>query len=420
MRHGPAVGIALLACACGGTDEDDSAIARAQGASSSDGRVPVPGCEGFDYASCDIREPACVTNLIAIAHCLRGSSTTFATPAVISLTQAEAEAELLALFPSPIPAEVNHFEVALTQLGLTVPGALAPMAQAARYAREWAAFYSQARQAIVVIDHAEPLDALSENVVLVHELVHALQDAEHDLEAFRQRYPLGVDADLLVSSVVEGEARLHERRYFAARAGLDTSTLDFRRSFGNLREASERWVFEQADLYTATQLSVPYAHGAAYVFDVWSRGGPDAVRSLFDAPPSSMRDVLATSWAGALNVPFEPFQGSTERASGLDVEPSPSEATLEASTSLGSWGMYLLVQPKLDELESARQLALGWRGDLLEVFSAASGETSARWQLQLDDVMAAARVVELLRDIPGVIASQVNARVTLITMPPRP
>lgn len=417
MRHQSAIPLALLAFACGGTEEGGSAIERAQGASYADGRVPVPGCESFDYASCDIREAACVTNLSSIAHCLRGHDTTLATPAVISLTQADAEAELAALFPSRVPAEINHLEVALTQLGLTVPGALAPMAQAARYAREWAAFYSHARQAIVVIEHAAPLDAFSENVVLVHELIHALQDAEHDLEAFVLRHRPGFDADLLSSSVIEGEARLHERRYLAARAGLDAAGLDFRRSFGNLREASERWLFEQADLYSATQLSVPYAHGAAYVFDVWSRGGPDAVRSLFDAPPSSMRDVLATSWGGELSVPLEAFQDAMERPSGLDLEPPPSETTLELSTSLGAWGLYLLVQPKLAELESARELALGWRGDLLQVSSSATLETTARWQLQLDNVMAAARLVDLLRGMPGVTTSQVEARVTLLTTP---
>jgi hypothetical protein len=417
MSHRSALCMALLGCACGGAPEDAGAVESRPGSSYADGRVPVRGCESFDYGGCDIREPACVDNLAAIAHCLRGSDTTLPMPELAYVSQAEAERELALLFPPEPPAEVNHLEVALTQLGLTQRGALSPTAQAERYAREWAAFYSQARQVIVVIEHAARLDALNENVVLVHEMIHALQDTEHDLEAFGQRYGLGVDADLRSSSVVEGEARLHERRYFAARAGLDAAELDLQRSFDNLRDASERWLFEQGDLYSASQLSVPYAHGAAYVFDVWSEGGSSAVRALFDAPPSSMREVLATSWGGELSVPLEPFPAPTEAASGLGFERSPGEAKLETSTSMGAWGLYLLVRSKLDDAESARSLALGWRGDLLEVFSLAAGETAARWQLQLGDALAAARVAELLSDMPGVTASAAEARVTLLTTP---
>ena len=169
----------------------------------------MPGCESFDYASCDIRQPACVHNLAAIAHCLRGSDTTLPMPELVYVSQAEAERELTSLFPSEPPANANYFEVALTLLGLTRPGALSAMAQAERYAREWAAFYSHGRQAILVIEHATPLDPLSENVVLIHEMVHALQDGEHDLEAFSQRYRLGVDTDLRSSSVVEGAHYRH-------------------------------------------------------------------------------------------------------------------------------------------------------------------------------------------------------------------
>lgn len=417
MSQRSAVCTALLVCACSNADGELGGIERGTGSSYADGRLPVPGCERFDYGACDIREAACVDNLAAIAHCLRGSDTALPMPEVLYVSQAEAELALASLFPPERPAEINHFEVALTQLGLTRPGALSPMARAARYAREWAAFYSHAQQAIVVIEHATPLDALSENVVLIHEMIHALQDAEHDLEAFSERHRLGVDAELQGSCLVEGEARLHERRYFAARAGLNAAEVDFQRSFDNLRDASERWLFEQEDLYSASQLSVPYAHGAAYVFDVWSEGGSSGVRALFDAHPSGMRDILASSWGGERAVALEQFQAPTEPPSGLGVEPSLGETTPEAWMSMGAWGIYLLVQPKLDDLELARGLALSWRGDLLEVFSLAGGETVARWQVRLDNATDAARFVDALRDMPGVTASQAAAQVTLLTTP---
>lgn len=406
-----AVCLAGAALGCAGADGSEP-----DPRSYAEGRLAVPGCESFEYGPCDIRDASCLENLAAIAQCLRGGREPSSPPGVIFSSQAEAEGELLSLYPERPAGQVNHFEVALTRFGLTTPGALSPMQQATRYAREWAAFYSNARQAVVVIEQAARLDPLSENVLLVHEMVHALQDAEHDLDAFGRRYRVNADADLSARCLIEGEARLQERRYFAARAGLDSAELDFERSFESSRDATELWLFEQTDLYSASQLGVPYAHGAAFAFGVWSEGGSAALRALFDSPPTNMREVLASAWGGEPSVALSPLTPPAEpMPPRLDLE--LGEPSLEASTALGAWAVYLLVQPRLRPLTAARELALSWRGDLLEVFAQGARETSARWQIELAQASHAAQLARLLADLEGVTATQIGARVTLLASP---
>jgi hypothetical protein len=340
---------------------------------------------------------------------MRGGDARSAAPPVTFLSQAAAELDLLRSLERQAPPSPNHFEIALTRFGLTRPQAFEPSIMAARLATEWAGYYEQGRREIVVIEHVPPRAALIQNVLLLHEMVHALQDIDHDLRAFGQQYRNGVDANLRASSISEGEARLHERRYFAASLGLDLATLDLEESFANQRASSEEWLFAQADLYTASQLSVPYAHGAAYVFDVWGAGGQSAVRALFDAPPTSMLPILATAWAGAVGVHTSPMD--------RPVDPAPPDLALAAATSMGPWSIYLLARLGWLEDSSARELALAWHSDQLDVFSFGSsgGETAARWSIDFADAARAAQLLESLAAHPSISARQDETRVTLLT-----
>ena len=395
----------LLGCADVVAGDEAGSMAAPDPSTYAEGRVPLPECAAFDYRRCDIRSAACLENLAAIASCMRGRDSALAPPLVSFVSETEAELELLSDYEAVAPGP-NYFEIALTGFGLTLPRAFEPQEMSARSAREWAAFYSNRRKEIIVIEHDEPLDPISENVVLLHEMIHALQDADHDLTAFSERYRLGSDGNLRGNSVIEGEARMHERRYFAALSGLDVTELDFTRSFDNLRNYYENWLFQQEDLYTASQFSVPYAHGAEYVFQVWSEGGQAAVRALFDAPPQNMREVLALAWGGDPHVEVTDFDPPLAQS---------ADHFLQAWTTMGAWALYLLVEPRLTGGPSARDLALAWRGDQLEVFSSSSGEVVASWYIALSDATLASRLVTLLTGTPGIEAAQSDTTVALTT-----
>jgi len=371
-----------------------------------EGSVPLPECPNFDYSRCDIREQTCLENLGAIARCLHGSNADLPLPGVSFWSEATAAAD----FRSELPerqATPDHFEIALARFGLTEPGALEPDTAVERLAQALTAYYDHARGDIVVIEHAESPDPLGQDSIVVHEMIHAFQDQEHDLREFEQRYRQGNDGNLRGASIIEGEARMHERRYFAALAGLDVSVLDLAQSFRSITTNTERWLWSQADLYTASQLSVPYAHGAEYLYGVWAEGGQAAVRALFDAPPASMQPILAAVWGGPSTQPFTPYPPPASSA-------LPGVA-LAAWTTMGAWGVYLIAARGLDDVAAAEHLALDWRADQLEVFTFAKSETAARWRIRLGTSESAAQLVEIVAGEPLIEATHDGSTVTLRT-----
>ncbi|MEY4544993.1 MAG: hypothetical protein RL685_1188 [Pseudomonadota bacterium] len=351
---------------------------------------PLPGCEGFEYGQCDIRSPECLDNLAQIASCVRGDVTLGPQPTVTILSEPEAEQRLLAALEATPPPSPNYFERALVLLGLSQPSAFEPTTTATRLAQTYAAYYRRDRAEVVVIDHGSTAGTAAPNsaelqALVLHELIHALQDRDHDLNAFARAYQQDSDGNLRGSCLIEGEARLHEQRLYASLLGEDVASVDWASSLQLRRDAAEDGVFLQADLYSSSLLSVPYAHGVEYVQRIWAEQGATGVQALFVAPPASMREILAPLWAA----------GSS--AAGRRAAPAlaPEGLTREAYSSLGAWGVYLLARPRISR-EVARQLALGWQGDLLEAFSFGAQQAALSWTIELATEADATLLAEVL------------------------
>jgi hypothetical protein len=119
-----------------------------------------------------------------------------------------------------------------------------------------------------------------------------------------------------------------------------------------------------------------------------------------------MREVLALAWGADARIEVTPFAPP--------VAPS-ADHSLQAWTTMGAWALYLLVEPRLSGGQGARELALAWRGDQLEVFSLPRGDAVANWYFELSDATSAAQLVSLLTGTPGIDAAQSDTRVTLTT-----
>jgi hypothetical protein len=375
--------------------------------------VPLPGCEGFSYQPCDIHAVACLEELFAIAACARGTAPG-PLPKISFLSEEQARLDLLARLARSPPPQPNHFEIALTELGLTQPQAFEPEIAASRLAQRWAAFYRRDLGDVVVIEHSAvqggapaPLDPRSLAALVYHELIHALQDRERSLDDFSEHFQTDTDGNLRGLSVIEGEAQLHEEWLRAALSGLDVASIDWQSELRERREAAERSLFAESDLYSASLLRVPYAHGAQYVQSVWAEGGTEAVRALLQAPPDSMRQILASVWGGQA----QPSAGELPEP----AEPSFPDAQLQAWSRLGAWGLYLMLGPRLERREQARELALHWRNDRLEAFSYGENETAARWSIQLADMDAASSLAAVLSGTPGFTLRQIGAEVRLLS-----
>lgn len=368
--------------------------------------IPVPGCEAFDYFRCDVRLPECVENLAQIASCMRGGAAPESSPSVTFLSQEEARQDLLEALSAAPPPSPNHFERALVLLGLTQPSSFEPDVTAERLAAGYTAYYRRDSDELVVIDHGGRIGVTAgtpaTQALVLHELIHALQDREHDLDAFAVAHQQDSEGNLRGNCLIEGEARLHELRLYSALWGNDVNAVDWTDELRTRSNEAEDEVFLATDLYAASQLSVPYTFGAAYVEQVRTEQGPDGVRALFDAPPANVREILALGWGGAATLPAAPPLAPL----------APEGLTREAYSSLGAWGIYLMTRPRSPTLEVARQLALSWSSDLLEAFSFDGGQTALSWTIELATEADAASLASLLA--PVLQAQQSGTRLRLL------
>jgi hypothetical protein len=376
---------------------------------------PVPGCEGALAQPCDVRDQACANELGQIAACLRGEAGVAMTPALTFISEQQAEEEIQASLEQSPPPEPNRFEIALAEFGLTVPGALEPEPTAQRLASNWSAFYRRESGDVAVIEHPPnsasgngvDLDERQLEAVVLHEMIHVLQDRDVGLDQFERSYERDSDGSLRGKSVLEGEAYWYEQRFYDALSGLDDATVDFGAEFAAARESSEAWLFQQPDLYSSSQVRIPYTHGASYMYDAWQSGGAEALRALLATPPVTMRDVLAPLWA----------ESGSPAAAGSLTEPPAVELDglrLASSTQLGAWGLYLLVRPRLAAVDGARRLALAWQSDRFDVFAYADSQTAGRWWIQLRDDASAGELAALLAQTPEIGSRQTGSRLVLV------
>lgn len=328
-----------------------------------------------------------------LAACLRGSEP-LALPPVTNLTTDE----FLALLNQDIlenpPPDPNHYEIALDLLGLVAPGALRPEARIMADVERFWGIYRNAEKDILIIDHGVAADEPEPNLVLLHEFVHALQDADVDLGGYVTEYSTSDDSNLAARSVVEGEARFHETRYWSSILGLDPVRIDWTEHFQNVVELAEEAALSSESPYLTGRAYFPYEHGARFVNHAWSDLGQVGIDALFASPPTRSLALMTSVSA------IEPADWPEPEFPALEP---PEPFTLWAETSLGAWGLFLqLARPSGREV--AHDVAVTLRGDRLGIFFGESTriETTVVWQLEFAADIDAQQMESLVRNRTGV------------------
>jgi hypothetical protein len=127
-------------------------------------------------------------------------------------------------------------------------------------------------------------------MLLAHELTHALQDQNFDLESSLDKVKGDDDRGLALKSVAEGDATISGFAYAVGR--MDDSTADALAD--NLKQLPQALAAQAPD--TPEGLSVPllfqYSDGVRFVAEAYRRGGWPAVDALYRNPPQSSHQIL--------------------------------------------------------------------------------------------------------------------------------
>jgi hypothetical protein len=153
-------------------------------------------------------------------------------------------------------------------------------------------FYSFDDDKLVLVSDAPRLLSHREQSTLSHEYVHAMQDAEFDLDELHEMADDEADdkanteyADTL-DALIEGDANFTEARYVASRppdsapAAPPASLADAQDTLAEIPPAIRRY------------LSFSYVYGEDFVTDLFEHGGWDAINAAFEDPPLSEEQII--------------------------------------------------------------------------------------------------------------------------------
>lgn len=378
-------GAALVLAGCGGDKDDELGPPK---------RYPVPGCESFDPAPCDVLTSGCQLRLYGLAACLRGSDPGDP-PAVLVMTpdqlQAELEAAAAAREPDP---HISQWESAYGMLGLIQPGALEQTAQIASEVSFIWGRYVEATKIVEVIDHGSNTTPETSSSVLLHEFVHALQDRESDLVSYTHAHGQTYDSSLAADAIIEGEAQFHQERYLASMLGFDPHGVDWDLLFQNGVDYAESKLVAGPSPLTLANQYFPYDWGARYIHLGWDATGHAGVLDLFAAPPADTQLEMASIHDLASDVTGDDTPAPTP----------PAEWTQIGAERLGALGLFELLGQHAG-LDHARSLALDWRADHMAVYAATDAgdptATAVVWSCDFATEASASDAATLLDGVLG-------------------
>lgn len=338
--------------------------------------------------------PAKVADFAKVVETVRGHRFNRPVPAE-EMDERELKQILRAKLADSFPASPEQTRQTLIALGLIddTPKLMEHLIDF--YASQVIAFYDpESRRFYVVRGAAASLEGIDlqgaeEKLIFTHELTHALQDQNLDLDRRLKALKDNGDQALALQCLLEGEATLVMIR--AALADLPSTDASLEEeiapllSAGRLEAASAP---KDVPAYFTEQLFFPYIDGTAYVRRAVKAGGWAEIDRIWRNPPLSTSEILHPE--------ARPFVPAT------DLLPARTDALAPAGfrplycDTLGEWGLRYLLRRGLDAAE-ADSAASAWRGDRVAFFSSSQGGVAYVWRVRLDSAEAAERLERALQ-----------------------
>jgi hypothetical protein len=228
-----------------------------------------------------------------------------------------------------------------------------------------------------------------EESVMVHELMHALQDQHFGLAAKTKALLHDTDASMAYHSVLEGEAVLVMIAHMLTKMGvtLDEAVKDAK-TLEMLTSAllAEEMIDPSTPRYFVEMLKFPYVEGLKFVLAAYQRGGWKELDRIHANPPRSTREILN---------PNEYFN-RTRKPEPFDARKPDGAIAVE---HLGAFHWRVLVgEPN----------ARGWVNDRVVVMKDGNVSIETRWESSEHAASFAAAYGKFLNETRGLNASVIH------------
>lgn len=245
------------------------------------------------------------------------------------------------------PREMRASELTLRKLGLVDDAFRLRRFMVNLLTEQVAGYYDPRAREFYLADWIE---VEAQELVMSHELAHALQDQHFDLRRFEKWPEKNSDAELAAHALIEGDATLVMAFYMARdprralqifksmlSAGIDTKRID------------------EAPRALRATLLFPYEQGREWAQTIQRRGGWEAISKAYAELPLSTEQILHPEKYIAREKPEAVSLPNVAAALGPDWRRVDEDVS-------GEWGYYLILGQFIPDGE-AKRAAAGWNGD---------------------------------------------------------
>jgi hypothetical protein len=200
-----------------------------------------------------------------------------------------------------------------------------------------------------------------EETVMVHELMHALQDQRFGLSVKEKAVLSDTDANLAYHAVLEGEAVLVMVAHMLGKSGISIDEVikdDSMLGMITSAAAAEQMIDPSTPPYFAHMLKFPYLDGMKFVVHAYRRGGWKELDRVHANPPRTTREILHPDEYFNRTFKSEPFD-KTKPAGAIATE------------HLGEFHWRFLV---------GAEAATGWVNDRAVVFRDGRVQVDTKWE----------------------------------------
>jgi hypothetical protein len=217
-------------------------------------------------------------------------------------------------------------------------------------------------------------------MLLAHELTHALQDQNFDLESKLDKVQDDDDRALALKSVAEGDATIAGFAYAVGR--MDDNTADTLAD--NLKNLPQAMAAEAPN--TPEGLSAPllfqYSEGVRFVAEAYRRGGWNAVDALYRNPPQSSHQILHP------DLYFDSPGAPTSRIDLAGYDRTMSGWKVADDDTFGELLIRVILERNLGKQSNEVGLASRWIADRMIILQQ-SHSVNVIWMLAFSDLQTA-------------------------------
>ena len=244
-----------------------------------------------------------------------------------------------------------------------------------------AGLYDPKAHEFYIADWIAPDD---QRTVMSHELTHALQDQQFQIEDWVKAARPNDDAELARESVLEGSAMAGMLEYMLKDKGLNLRDLPDIDPSVFVGDLSDTPLLKKAPPFIKDSLMFPYFSGLTFSMAVLKHDGWRGFAGVFARPPANTQQIIHPDLyrSGKSSLPIK-----------LDLpEGLPGHGwTLLEENSLGEFGLNEVLKQFLDA-DRAGKLSASWNGDIYATYESKDAKQLLLFaRIRLDSNETAAR-----------------------------